>query len=254
MQPLTGIMLTFWGANLTNLGNRETFCSHPIRTCVQYLSSTNTLPQLTYALSVSAETTLPTPNVTCFDNSTLSVRGYVYNPGMLYEVLAQVVATGGTTVCSAVPGSSPPNATLSVNGASEAWISWVGDTNYDIAAGSAAFNYSFEGPDPHNNLVSLLTSANLQSSGYSSIFAEHVADYQSVMDPFSLSLGQIPDLSTPTDQIVASYQTNVGNTYLEWLTFNYGRYLLTSSARGALPANLQGKWADGWSNAWSAGE
>lgn len=221
---------------------------------MQYVNSTNPLPQLTYAFSVGAETELPTPNVTCLDNASLSVRGYVHNPGMLYEILARVVAPGGTTTCSTILDSTLPNATLSVSGASEAWITWVGDTNYDMAAGSTAFNYTFQGPDPHGYLVGLLASANLQSTSYNSILAEHITDYQSIMEPFSLSLGQIPDFNTPTDQIVASYQANIGNAYLEWLSFNYGRYLLTSSARGSLPANLQGKWADGWTNAWSAGE
>ena len=239
---------------LTDSGDRETFCPHPILACVQYVNSTSPLPPLTYAFSVGAETGLPIPNVTCFDNSTLSIRGYVSDPGMLYEILAQVEAPGGAAACSAVPGSSPPNATLSINGTSEAWITWVGDTNYDMAAGNAAFNYSFQGPDPHNNVVNLLASANLKSTDYDSILAEHIADYQSIMGPFSLSLGQIPDFSTPTDQILALYQTNIGNTYLEWLIFNYGRYLLASSARGTLPANLQGKWADGLANPWSAGE
>lgn len=221
---------------------------------MHYVNSTDQLPLLTYAFSVGAEVGLPTPNVTCFDDSTLSIRGYVSNPGMLYEILAQVETPSGATACSAVPGSSPPNATISVNGASESWITWVGDTNYAMAAGNAASNYSFEGPDPHDNLVTLLGSANIKPTTYNSILAEHVADYQSIMGPFSLSLDQIPDFSKPTDQIVASYQTNAGNTYLEWLAFNFGRYLLTSSARGTLPANLQGKWADGWTSAWSAGE
>ncbi|KAG6376718.1 glycoside hydrolase family 95 protein [Boletus reticuloceps] len=231
---------------------RETFCSHPIRACVQYVKSTNVLPPLTYAFSVDAERGLPAPNVTCFNNSTLSIRGYVSNPGMLYEILAQVEAPGGTTACSSVLGSGPPNATLNVNGASEAWVTWVGDTNYDMAAGNAGFNYSFQGPDPHDSLVTILASENLKPTSYSSILAEHVADYRSIMGPFSLSLGQTPDFNTPTDQIVASYRRNVGNAYLEWLTFNFGRYLLTSSARGTLPANLQGKWAHGWNNAWGA--
>jgi len=44
-----------------------------------------------------------------------------------------------------------------------------------------------------------------------------------------------------------------GNVYIEWLLFNFGRYLLASSARGDLPANLQGKWANDLGNAWSAG-
>jgi len=253
VQPLTGMSIVLSKEQLPDSRDRETFCSHPLRACVQYVNSTRPLPPLTYAFSVGAETGLPTPNVTCFDDSTLSIRGYVSNPGMLYEVLARAEAPGGATTCSAVPGSSP-NATLSVYGASEAWITWVGDTNYDMTAGNTAVNHSFQGPDPHNNLISLLASANLKSTDYDYILAEHIADYQSIMGPFSLSLGQIPDFSTPTDQIVASYQANVGNPYLEWLTFNYGRYLLTSSARGTLPANLQGKWADGWSNAWSAGK
>ncbi|KAG9311360.1 glycoside hydrolase family 95 protein [Chiua virens] len=213
--------------------SRETFCSHPLR-------------------AFAAEIGLPIPNVTCLDDSTLMVRGYVSDPGMLYEMLAQVEAPGGAVACSAIPGSSLPNATISVSGSSEAWVTWVGDTNYDMTAGDAASSYSFEGPDPHDNLLSLLASANLRSSNYSSILSEHVSDYQSIMGPFSLSLGQIPDLNTPTDQIVKSYQTNVGNAYLEWLTFNFGRYLLASSARGTLPANLQGKWADGLTNAWSS--
>ncbi|KIJ60761.1 glycoside hydrolase family 95 protein [Hydnomerulius pinastri MD-312] len=232
---------------------RETFCSHPLQACVQYVNSTaKTLPSLTYAYSVDAETGLPVPNVTCFDNSTLSIRNYVYNPGMLYEILVQVEAPGGSVSCSVVPGSTTPNATLTVTGASDAWITWVGDTNYDMAAGNTAANYSFQGPDPHSTLVALLSSAGLVSKTYSSILEQHIADYNSIISPFSLSLGQTPDLDTPTDQIVASYQTYVGNAYLEWVVFNYGRYLLTSSARGTLPANLQGKWADGSSNAWGA--
>ncbi|KAH7890396.1 glycoside hydrolase family 95 protein [Phlebopus sp. FC_14] len=232
---------------------RETFCSHPLEACVQYVNSTAaSLPLLTFAYSVAAEIGLPIPNVTCFDNSTLSIRSYVYNPGMLYEILAAVEAPGGTISCSVAAGSNPPNATLTVTGASEAWITWVGNTNYNMAAGNFAANYSFQGPDPHNDLVELLSSANLRSRTYRSILSEHIADYNSVMSPFSLSLGQIPDLNTPTDQIIASYQTFVGNPYVEWLLFNYGRYLLTSSARGTLPANLQGKWADGWSNPWGA--
>ncbi|KAF9219276.1 glycoside hydrolase family 95 protein [Gyrodon lividus] len=232
---------------------RETFCSHPLQACLQYVNSTaKTLPSLSYAYSVSVQIGLPTPNVTCFDNSTLSIRNYIYNPGMIYEILAQVEAPGGSVVCSAVPGSNPPNATLSVTGASEAWITWVGDTNYDMMAGNAASNYSFQGPDPHDTLISILSSEDLGSKSYSSVLAQHIADYESIVGPFSLSLGQTPDLAIPTDQIVASYQTYVGNAYLEWLLFNYGRYLLTSSARGTLPANLQGKWADESSSAWGA--
>ena len=236
--------------------SRESFCSHPLRACVQYLniSDSGILPSLTYAYSVAAETGLPVPNVTCLDDATLSIRNYVSIPGMLYEILAQAQAPGGFVSCSAVPGSNPPNATLTVVGASEAWISWIGDTNYNITAGNEASNYSFQGLDPHNSLVALLSSANLGTASYSELLDGHIKDYTSIVTPFSLDLGQTPELNVPTDQIVAGYQASVGNTYLEWLLFNYGRYLLVSSARGTLPANLQGIWADGYSNPWGAGE
>jgi alpha-L-fucosidase 2 len=173
---------------------------------------------------------------------------------MLYEILVQAQAPGGLVSCSEVPGSNPPNATLTVTGASEAWISWFGGTNYNMSAGSAAANYSFQGPDPHNSLVALLSSANLRAISYAELLDEHIKDYTSIVTPFSLDLGQIPDLNTPTDQILAEYQASIGNPYLEWLLFNYGRYLLASSARGVLPANLQGKWAEGYLNPWGAGE
>jgi alpha-L-fucosidase 2 len=206
---------------------------------------------VTYAYTIAGIDGLPAPNVTCLDDRTLSIRNYVSIPGMLYEILVQAQAPGGLVSCSAVSGASPPNATLTVLGASEVWISWVGGTNYDMAAGNAAANYSFQGPDPHNNLVALLSSANRTS--YAEILNGHIKDYTSLVTPFSLSLGQTPDLNTPTDQILAKYRTSVGDAYLEWVLFNYGRYLLASSARGTLPANLQGLWADGYSNPWGAG-
>ncbi|EIW76069.1 glycoside hydrolase family 95 protein [Coniophora puteana RWD-64-598 SS2] len=231
---------------------RESFCSHPLQACVQYQNTTgSSLPSLTYAYSVAAEAGIPTPNVTCMDNATLSIRNYISSPGMLYEIIARVEAPGGTSSCTVV-SSNPTNATLTVTGAKEAYITWVGGTDYDISAGTAASNFSFQGPDPHSALVSILSSDNLQSSSYETLLAQHIADYQSIMSPFSLSLGQTADLSTPTDQLVASYQTYVGDPYLEWLTFNFGRYLLAGSARGILPANLQGKWGQLTENAWGA--
>lgn len=65
-------------------------------------------------------------------------------------------------------------------------------------------------------------------------------------------------LDTSADELMKRYQIDAtgnlaGNVYIEWLLFNFGRYLLASSARGGLPANLQGKWANGLGNAWSAG-
>ncbi|KAI0353355.1 glycoside hydrolase family 95 protein [Trametes cingulata] len=233
---------------------RETFCSHPAQACVQHLNSTSpstVLPTLTYAYSIAPEAGLPTPTVSCFDNSTLQITGTASSPGMAFEILARLTALpSGAAVSCAAAGSG--NATLSVTGAEEAWITWVGGTDYTMDAGDAAHGFSFKGADPHDALVALLTPATASSTSYDALRSAHVADYSGLMTKFALDLGQTPDLETPTDVLKARYETDVGDTYLEWVLFNYGRYLLASSARGALPANLQGKWAKDASNPWSA--
>lgn len=120
-------------------------------------------------------------------------------------------------------------------------------------AGDAAHGFSFKGDDPHDALVTLIEAATGENLTYEAILQQHLSDYTSVITKFSLDLGQTPDFDTPTDELYNAYKLNAGNPYIEWLLFNFGRYLLVSSSRGALPANLQGKWAQYISNAWSAG-
>lgn len=231
---------------------RTSFCSNPLQACVEHINSTSVLPGVSYAFSPYLETGLPSPNISCYDQSTLLLRGLVADPGMQYEILGRARSTGGKVSCVPVPGSQ--NATLQVTGGSEAWITWVGGTNYDMIAGDAAHGYSFKGADPHSALVTLLNSATNSRSSYQTILTQHMADYSGVITKFSLNLGQTPDFQTPTDELVAAYQTDTGNSYVEWLLFNFGRYLLVGSSRGDLPANLQGKWANNIGNAWSGGE
>ena len=210
------------------------------------------LPALTFVYSLSPESGIDTPTVACFDNATLQIDGTASSPGMAFEILARVTASGHGASVACTPSGS--NATIAVTGASAAWITWVGGTNYDIDAGDAAHGYSFQGGDPHDALVALLAPATAASATYDGLVAAHVADYAGLMTQFALDLGQTPDLSATTDQLRSAYQTDVGNPYLEWLVFNFGRYLLASSSRGLLPANLQGKWGKDSSNAWGAGE
>jgi len=246
----------------------STFCSHPLQACIQHITETTPspsgLPALSYAFSSALEYGLPAPSITCLDSDTLLIRGNIEHAGgMLYELIARVrtipTSNGPSgTRCTqlSVTSGAPQNATLHVIGGSarEAWITWVGDTEYSADAGNGANGYSFRGPDPHNSLFNLVTDPRVADTSYEGILAQHVADYKAALtDKFSLSLGQTPRLGVPTDHIKAAYKTDVGDPYLEWVLFNYGRYMLVSSGRGALPANLQGKWANGIGNAWSAG-
>ncbi|KAF8234486.1 glycoside hydrolase family 95 protein [Tricholoma matsutake] len=259
-----GIARTSWSQSGTTY-LRSTFCSHPTQSCTQHITSTSSaagLPSMSYAFSSSMEEGLPTPNITCLDSSTLRIRGFVSTPGMLYELLARVYTTpfvsgsSSATRCIRIPVApgTPPNATIEVSGrsVSEAWISWVGETEYSLEAGDPAHGFSFRGSDPHDALLALLNQPTPVLT-FSEILEQHVKDYKAtLMDKFSLSLGQKPRLDVPTDVVKAGYKVDAGDTYLEWLMFNYGRYLLASSARGSLPANLQGKWANLHVNPWGA--
>ncbi|KAI0746485.1 Six-hairpin glycosidase-like protein [Daedaleopsis nitida] len=232
---------------------REAFCSHPSQACVQHLNTSDSsgLPALTYAYTVAAESGIPTPIVSCLDSSTLMITGTASDPGMAFEILARARASPGATIACTPVGSG--NATLSLDGASAVWLTWVGGTDFDQDAGDEAHGFSFKGADPHDSLVKLLDAATLETSAaYDEAFAAHVADYSSLMTRFHLDIGQEPDFESPTDALKEAYQTDTGNTYLEWLLFNFGRYLLAGSARGVLPANLQGKWAKDSSNPWGA--
>ncbi|CAL1710806.1 unnamed protein product [Somion occarium] len=233
---------------------RTSFCSNPSKSCTQQLKSSSILPEVTYAFDSGIELGLPQPVVSCFDHNTLILRGSVVKSQMTYEFIGRVNAAGASARVNCTPTGSG-NATIIVSGASTSSITWVGATDYDMDAGNAAHSFSFKGNDPHSGLVATLNTASpigAPLSSFTSLMNTHVKSYQSFLGGFSLSLGQKVDLTRSTDELVAAYQTDVGDTYLEWLLFNYGRYLLTGSAPGVLPANLQGKWARDISNPWSA--
>ncbi|CAE6473315.1 unnamed protein product [Rhizoctonia solani] len=220
--------------------NRTYFCSSPTRACTVHTASSNAgAYSATY--SFSSLQGLPERNITCLDDTTAQLRGYVGPPGMLYELQAKIqkLGSGGTVHCTINPATG--EAELIANETTEAWVTWVGGTEYSMDSGNSAHGYSFKGPDPHEDLVSLLTKASSQD--ISSALKEHVADYQKALGGFSLKIGQEFDSTKTTAELIDSYTTDTGNPYIEWLLFNYARYMLVESTRSYLPANLQGKWA-----------
>ena len=218
---------------------------------------------------------MPAPNVTCLTSSSLLVRGFVSvapsPPSMLYSFIFRVSASAALSsvrcIQFPVPSGFPPNATIEVTGTNnsaglqEAHVTWVGSTDYSMDAGDTAHNFTFRGADPHSSLLALLLLSPAISS-VQSLLDQHIQDYKATLTtPFCLSFSSSTwsirnPVDVPTDILLSQYAIEAGgkaNVYLEWVMFNYGRYLLASSARGLLPANLQGKWANGISNAWSAG-
>uniref|UniRef100_A0A8H8CIZ1 Glycoside hydrolase family 95 protein n=1 Tax=Psilocybe cubensis TaxID=181762 RepID=A0A8H8CIZ1_PSICU len=258
-QALAGTSWTQNGHNFL----RTSFCSNPTKACVQHVqTNASTLPNLAFAFTAGLEPGLPAPNITCLSQSSMLVSGVVSDspPGMAYALIFNTFAASSNAVLQCiqqpVASGSPPNATLHILSPSnnkEAWITWVGDTEYDINAGDAAHNFSFRGESPVTKLLPSHSSEPF--SDYAKLLKQHVTDIEGVLQtPFALDLGQVPDFDTPTDVLKSQYTIDgpISNAYLDWLTFNYARYLLASSSRGVLPANLQGKWGNDVGNAWGS--
>ena len=184
---------------------------------------------------------------------------------MTYEIGLRAFFVSSVSSVTCTIGSDGQSAAITVINSTDSWVAWAGGTNYDIDAGDAAHGFSFRGPDPDIYVQEIMRavappgSQTSSNSKYTALFEEHLLDFKEIMaiGSFNLDLGQKPDLTKTTASLMEAYRStspDVGNPYIEWLAFNLGRYLLAASARGRLPANLQGIWAkDAW-NPWSAGE
>ncbi|PVF92534.1 hypothetical protein CPB86DRAFT_177484 [Serendipita vermifera] len=247
-----GIIRSSWTEGQTKY-RREYACSYPDKICSVRMSSSASMNEIVIGVSPTSDHSNITDS--CQGNSTIIHRGQAgaNGAGMTYEVIGTVKASGKsrtTTSCS--------NGVLTIQNATDFWFVWSGDTEYDINAGTAADNYSFRGADPHSKLTPTLSATN--SLTYSNFLKRQVNDYsQGTRTSFSLDLGQRADYDRSTDELLVAYQasqlngqtSDKGRTLLEWLLFNYGRHLMFSSARGNLPANLQGVWSFGSWAPWS---
>lgn len=83
---------------------------------------------------------------------------------------------------------------------------------------------------------------------------EHERDLGGLLKRVELDLG--PTLAErralPTDARLLAYTREGSDPELEAQYFQYGRYLLTASSRGSLPANLQGLWNNSYAPPWNA--
>jgi alpha-L-fucosidase 2 len=87
--------------------------------------------------------------------------------------------------------------------------------------------------------------------GHATLRAAHMADYQALFNRVALDLGSPAGAGQLTTAArLKAYAGGAADTGLESLFFQFGRYLLISCSRHALPANLQGLWNDSNNAAW----
>ena len=104
------------------------------------------------------------------------------------------------------------------------------------------------GADPVETCADLLDAA--EASGYDALKRETAAYFTEMLGRCEITLEGSGDRALlPTDERLASPEKDPG---FATLYFNFGRYLLLGSSRGALPANLQGVWCKDYRAPWSA--
>ena len=110
----------------------------------------------------------------------------------------------------------------------------------------------FQGDDPLPRVTAQLDSA--AGRPLAQLRAEHERDFQALFGRVALDLGRSAPQrrALPTDERLARYTRDGRDPELEALFFQYGRYLLISSSRNSLPANLQGLWNNSLTPPWNA--
>ena len=170
--------------------------------------------------------------------ATGSLAGYKFEDGgpayalaLSYEAQALVLSQGGSV--SAADGA------IQFAAADSLTILLDAGTDYLNQRGRG-----WRGEPPHARITARLKTA--AETPYPALLAAHLADYQGLYDRVALdlrpSLAQTATESLPTDERLLQCARGTRDPLLEALVFQYGRYLMISSSRDALPANLQGLW------------
>ena len=155
----------------------------------------------------------------------------VYEPdgeGMTFEIHLKIMANGGQL--------NPQNNSIGVTDADEVVLLVSAATSFNGFDRSPAF----DGVDPSPIAQEKLTAA--AKYNYDELLKRHLADYSQFFNKVELNLGP-QQMDIPTDERLLRANAGYQDNGLATLYFQYGRYLMISSARvGTPPSNLQGIW------------
>lgn len=199
----------------------EVLCSFPRQVLVLHLTASGNR-----RLSFAAEfrTSHPVDSVG-EESGALRLAGHVEDGAIRFE--ARLLATSDGSV--SIAGER-----LSVQDASEATLLLAGATNF--------VDFRDVSGDPAERTTSALQAAS--GIPHDALRAEHAASHREIFDRVRLDLGSSEAAAEPTDKRIERFASRA-DPQLVTLLFQYGRYLLASSSRGACqPANLQGIWND----------
>ncbi|KQW49754.1 MULTISPECIES: glycoside hydrolase N-terminal domain-containing protein [unclassified Roseateles] len=167
--------------------------------------------------------------------STLTAVGRLPN-GLAYASQLRVVHEGGS---------------VSVDG-NHLVLRGVNALTLVLGAGTSYAHGRVNGAAPLPRVQAQVAEAAAQA--WDQLQAAHESDVRALLGRVELSLGASPTerRALTTDARLAAYTKSGGDPELEALYFQFGRYLLVSSSRGSLPANLQGLWNDHLQPPWNS--
>jgi alpha-L-fucosidase 2 len=120
-------------------------------------------------------------------------------------------------------------------------VSGANEATLYLNAATSFKNYKDVSNDPEVELDKRL--ARMKGVSWKGLKDEHITDYRSQFNRFSISLGARGNDSVPTGQRLHAYQQSADDPALIALYVQYARYLMISASRsGTYPANLQGIW------------
>lgn len=216
--------------------SREYFVSAPANALVVRISANQK-----GAVSCSLSLSRPERFTTFVENNGLMMKGVLNDgqggDGMHYLARLKAKIKGGK--------QSATSENLIIEGADEAVIILAASTDY------LPVYPEYKGRDYEN--ITRKTMDDAFGKSFHNLKKDHIADYQKFYKrvDFCLDTDQSEE-KIPTDSLLHKVKKSGNSNYLTMLYFQYGRYLLISSAReNTLPANLQGIWANKIQTAWN---
>ena len=170
-------------------------------------------------------------NIKAISPDLIVMKGHVNGGyGVEFEAQLRIIPEGGKLIST--------DKGLRIENADAATLLLVAATNY-------------RGGEPHEICEEQLAEAGKKS--YPELRAVHVTEHQRLFRRVELDLGESNSVKRPTDERLKALQDDGVDPQLIAQYFQFGRYLLLSSSRpGAMPANLQGIWADGLTPPWNS--
>ncbi len=228
--------------------HREAFASHPAQVIVVRLSA-DKKAQYTGAIelsdmhdariSVSGQRIYATGSLAGLIAAQDDGQPAPSNYFMSYASQVQVLNEGGKVTID--------NKTIRFTNCDSLTLILGAGTSYNIDAAK-----KFQGEHPLPRVSAQVTAAATRS--WTELRSEHQKDFRALFGRVNIDLGKAsPErLMLTTDQRIEAYTQQGNDPGLEAQFFQFGRYLLISSSRDSLPANLQGLWNNSLSPPWNS--